>query len=81
MGGLEALLLNRVIREEADEHLVGAGHDGRRLLAATEATQTGGFAVAPIVDLDVVVGALQMGLHVDLIEGLRQSMRGENEIK
>lgn len=58
MGGLEALLLNRVIREEADEHLVGAGHDGRRLLSATEATQTGGFAVAPVVDLNVVVGTL-----------------------
>lgn len=70
VGGLKALLLYRVIREEANEHLVGTRHDGRGLLGATEAAQALGFAVPPVIDLNVVVGALQVCLHVELIEGL-----------
>lgn len=37
MGCLKALLLHRVVGEEADKQLVGAGGDGRRLLGAAEA--------------------------------------------
>lgn len=69
--GLKAFLLHRVIREEADEQLVAGRRDGRGLLGATEAAQARGFSISPIVDLNVVVGALQVGLHVDLIESLR----------
>lgn len=71
MGRLKALLLHRVVGEEADEQLVGAGGDGRRLLGATEAAEGRRLCVAPVVNLDVVVRALQVSLHVDLVEGLR----------
>lgn len=71
MRGLEALLLHRVVGEEADEQLVGTGGDGRRLLGATEAAQAGCLPVPPVVDLNVVVRTLQVSLHVDLVEGLR----------
>lgn len=73
MGRLESFLLHRVVREEANEQLVAAGRDGWRLLGATEATQAGSFSVTPVVKLNVVISALQVGLHVDLIEGLRQN--------
>lgn len=68
--GLKPFLLHRVIREKANEQLIAAGRDGRGLLAATEASHTRCFAISPIVDLNMIVGALQMGLHVHLIEGL-----------
>ena len=70
MRGLEALLLYRVIGEEANEHLVGSRCDGRGLLGATEATQAGGLPVSAIIDLNVIISTLQVGLHVNLIEGL-----------
>lgn len=73
MGSLEALLLHRVIREEADKQLVATRGDGRGLLGATEATKRWSFSISPVVNLNVVVGTLQMSLHVNLIKGLRQS--------
>ena len=73
MGGLEAFLLHWVVREEADEQLVGTRRDGWRFLGAAEPTQTRSFPISPVVNFDVVVSTLQMGLHVDLIEGLRQN--------
>lgn len=71
MGSLEAFLLHRIIREEANEQLAGTGGDGLGLLGATEATQTWSFPIATVVDLNVVISTLQVGLHVKLIEGLR----------
>lgn len=73
MGRLEAFLLHGVIREEANEQLVSTRRDGWGLLGATEATQTWSFSISPVVNLNVVVSTLQVGLHVDLIEGLRQN--------
>lgn len=70
MGGLEALLLDRVVGEEAQEHAGACGHDGLRLLAPTEAAQDGGLGVTPVVHLQVVIGALGLGLDVHLKEGL-----------
>lgn len=71
MGRLKALLLHRVVGEEADEQLVAAGGDGRWLLGAAEAAEGRGLGVAAVVNLDVVVRALQVSLHVDLVESLR----------
>lgn len=76
MGRLKALLLHRVVGEEADKQLVAAGGDGRRLLGAAEAAERRSLGVAAVVDLDVVVRALQVSLHVELVEGLREN---ENE--
>lgn len=75
MGSLEAFLLHRVIREEPNEQLVAAGCDGWGLLGATEATQTWSLPISPVVKLNVVISTLQVGLHVDLIEGLRQNKK------
>lgn len=72
MGRLKAFLLHRVVGEKADEEFIAAGRDGLRLLCAAEATERLGFAVFAVVDFDVVVGALQMSLHVDLVESLRR---------
>lgn len=72
MGSLKAFLLHWVIREEANEQLVATRRDGWGLLGATEATQTWSFSISPVVKLNVVISTLQVGLHVDLIEGLRQ---------
>lgn len=73
MGSLEAFLLHRVIRKEANEQLVATGHDGWRFLGATEATQTWRFSISPVVNLNVVISTLKVGFHVDLIECLRQN--------
>lgn len=73
MGDLEAFLLHWVIREEANEQLIATGCDGRGLFSATEATQTWSFSISPIVQLNVVIGTLQMGLNVQLNEGLWQN--------
>lgn len=79
MWGLESLLLHRVVREEANEQLVATGCDGWGLLGAAEATQTCSFVIFAIVQLNVVVGAFQVGLDVDLIEGLRRHVCDEEE--
>lgn len=73
MGDLEAFLLHGVIGEEANEQLIATGCDGRGLFSATEATQTWSFSISPIVQLNVVIGTLQMGLNVELNEGLWQN--------
>lgn len=73
MGSLEALLLHRVIGEEADEQLVAARGDGWGLFGAAEATKRWSFSISSVVNLNVVVGTLQMSLHVNLIKGLRQN--------
>lgn len=73
VGSLEAFLLNRIVREKANEQLVSTGCDGLGLLGATEATQTRRFSITPIINLNVVISTLQVGLHIDLIEGLWQN--------
>lgn len=78
MGSLKAFFLHRIIREEANEQLVAAGCDGRRLLSSTETTQFLRFSIAPVVNVNVVIGTLQVGLHVDLIEGLLEMKRKIN---
>lgn len=70
MWSLKAFFLHRIIREKANEQFVVAGRDGRRLLGATEATQGRRFSISPVVNLNVVIRALQVGLHVQLVEGL-----------
>lgn len=72
MWGLESFLLHRVVREEANEKLIATGCDRWRLLGATEATQTWSFSIFSIVQLNVVIGAFQVGLDINLIEGLWQ---------
>lgn len=67
---LEASLLHRVVGEKAQEHFVAAGDDGRSLFGAAEAAQAGGARVPPVVDLHVIIGALQVSFHVDLVEHL-----------
>lgn len=78
MGSLKAFFLHRVIREEANEQLVAAGCDGWRLLSPTETTQFLRFSIAPIINVNVVIGTLQVGLHVNLIEGLLEMKRKIN---
>lgn len=73
MGCLKAFLLHRVVRKEANEQLVATRRDGWGLLGATEATHTGSFSISSVVNLNVVVSTLQVGLHVDLVEGLWQN--------
>lgn len=73
VGSLKAFLLHRVIREEANEQLVSTRRDGWGLLCATEATQAWSFSISPVVNLNVVISTLQVGLHVDLIEGLQKN--------
>lgn len=70
VGCLKALLLHRVIGEEAHEQLVAAGRDGRRPLGAAEAAQTRRFPISTVVNLDVVVSALEVSLHVKFVEAL-----------
>lgn len=70
VGSLETFLLHRIVREKANEQLVATRCDGLGLLCATEATQTWRFSITPIKNLNVVIGTLQVGLHVDFIEGL-----------
>lgn len=72
MGSLKAFLLHRVIWEEANEQLVATRCDRWGLLGATETTQTWSFSISPIVKLNVVISTFQVGLHVDLIEGLQK---------
>lgn len=72
MGSLKAFLLHRIIREKADEQLVAIRCDRLGFLGATEATQTWCFAITPIIDLNMVIRTFQVGLHVNLIEGLKK---------
>lgn len=52
------------------EHGVGAGDDWRRLFGAANTTQTRRTGVPAVVDLQMIIGALRMSLHVDLVENL-----------
>lgn len=70
MRGLKSFLLHRVIREEANKQLVAAGGDGGRLLGATKATQTWSFSISSIIDLNVIISTLKVGLHFNFIKGL-----------
>lgn len=73
MGRLKAILLHRVIRKEADEQLVASWGDGWGLLGAAEAAQSRSFSVSAIKKLNVVISTLQVGFHVNLVEGLQQN--------
>lgn len=75
MGSLKPFLLYRVVREETDEQLVSTRGDGWGLLGATETAQTWRFSISPIINLDVIIGTLQVGLHVNFIEGLQQNKK------
>lgn len=72
VGGLEALLLDGVIGDELEEHLVARGEEGFGLFGSTEAAERGGFGILAVVDLQVVVGTFLLRLHVQLREGLRR---------
>ena len=68
---VEPPLLHRVVGEKAQEHFVAAGNDGRRLLGAAEAPEARRPDAGAVEDLKVVVGALQVGLHVHFVENLK----------
>lgn len=70
VGGLKALLLDGVIRDEFEEHPVARGEEGFGLFGPAEAAEHRGFGVPAVVDLEVVVGAFLLRLHVQLREGL-----------
>lgn len=71
ISGLEASLLHWVVWEKTQKHLVAAGDDRRGFFGATEASESWDAHVSPVVDLQMVVSTLQMSLHVDLVENLR----------
>lgn len=67
---LKPSLLHRVVGKETQEHFVGAGDDRRRLFGATKASQSRGAIVSSVINLQMIISALQMSLHVDLIKNL-----------
>ena len=68
--GLKPSFLHRVVGEKAQEDSVATGDDWRWLLGATKAPQGWSTNISPIEDLQVVISALQMSFHVNLIKNL-----------
>lgn len=68
VGGMESLPVHRSIRLENYVHLVASGHCGRGVLLPAHFPHAAGFGRAPVVDDDVVVRALLVGLDFEAVE-------------